>query len=318
MSRRARPHTVVAGSRRAAALTAAAAFGWAARHAASPAVRGWTPATVGRVQQAGRLRVRATDDGDGDGAVVLLHGLTGSQVVWGGGYDALAGTRRLLVPDLLGFGGSMDAPTQQHDLAAHLAALDEVLAALDLEGRPLTVAGWSLGALLALHWGARRPETVRVVSLCAPLYTDPEQADERIRAMGALEALFALETPVARATCRLMCRYRAQAQWLSVALSPRWPVPVARSGVLHTWPSYIGAMNGIIRGSPWAAALETLDDRRVPVVLAEGARDEVPAPGLAVALAARYRCVTTAVHPSAAHDLPVADPAWCRELIAGG
>jgi pimeloyl-ACP methyl ester carboxylesterase len=180
---------------------------------------------------------------------------------------------------------------------------------------PLTIVGWSLGALVALHWAARRPETTRVLSCCGPLYRSTDEADERIRAMGILERLFALESPLAHCICQLMCRYREQAQWLAAAISPAWPVAIARSGVRHTWASYLGAMNGIIRDSPWAAALHTLDERGVPVTLADGANDPVPVHGLADHLAATHRCITTHVHPAANHDLPVAYPCWCLDLL---
>lgn len=62
-------------------------------------------------------------------------------------------------------------------------------------------------------------------------------------------------------------------------------------------------------------ALASLAAAGVPVVLAEGADDPVPVPGCADALAARFDCVETRLHPTAGHDLPVSYPAWCAELI---
>jgi len=265
------------------------------------------------IRRAGPLTVRQT--GRGEDAVVLLHGITASNLVWGRAYDTLAARRRLVVPDLLGFGGSLDHADCDYTLGAHLDALDAMSTDLGLDGAPMTVVGWSLGALVALHWGARRTETQQVTTFCAPLYRDVREADRHIRAMGILERLFALESPLARFTCEMMCRYRDPAQWLSVAISPQWPVPIARSGVHHTWSSYRGAMNGIIRDSPWAAALRALDRRGVPVLLADGADDPVPVPGLAEVLASGHEHISTRVHPVAAHDLPVSYPAWCLEQI---
>jgi pimeloyl-ACP methyl ester carboxylesterase len=298
-----------------AGVLGAAAAAWGLRHATSPAVRGWTRPRAGTVRRAGPLAVR--DTGTGDRALVLLHGITGSNVAWGGAYDALARRRRLVAPDLLGFGGSAESP-HGYTLADHLDALDAMAADLDLDGTPMTIVGWSLGALVALHWAARRTETTDVVGICTPLYRTTEEADTHIRAMGILERLFALESPLARLTCQLMCRYRRQAQWLSVAISPQWPVPVARSGVQHTWDSYLGAMNGIIRDSPWPDALAALVDRGVPVTLAEGAADPVPVTGLADDLAETHRSVTVRRHPEAAHDLPVSYPSWCLDLLRRG
>jgi pimeloyl-ACP methyl ester carboxylesterase len=306
----------VSRRRLAAGVLGAATAGWGLRHATSPAVRGWTRPRAGTFRRAGPLTVR--DAGAGDHPLVLLHGITGSNLVWGGAYDTLAARRRLVVPDLLGFGGSVNSPDERYGLTDHLDALDAMAADLGLDGVPMTIVGWSLGALVALHWAARRTETTDVVGFCAPLYRTSEEADTHIRAMGIMEQLFALESPLARLTCRLMCRYRRQAQWLSVAISPQWPVPVARSGVQHTWDSYLGAMNDIIRDSPWPDALATLDARGVPVTLADGGADPVTVTGLSDHLAETHRCVTTRRHAEAAHDLPLGYPSWCLDVLGAG
>lgn len=295
------------------ATAAAAAASWWLRHLISPSVRGWSPGS-GRLAVVGPLRVRTL--GDGGPATVLLHGLTGSGDGFGAGFDRLAKGGRLVVPDLLGFAGSMDLHRRDFSLEAHLDALDAVAAALELDDRPLTIAGHSMGAVLALHWAARRPTVQRVVSFCGPLYLNSEEARQRIGAMGLLESLFALESPLAAGTCALMCSYRRVAQWVSVAVSPEWPVHLARQGVLHTWPSYLGGMNGIIVNAGWTEALQRLENRRVPVVLADGATDPVPVRGRSAQLERQYLCVTSVAHPKAGHDLPVAYADWCATVLS--
>ncbi len=285
---------------------------WKVRHAASPAVRAWQPG-AGNRRGAGPLSVRVL--GEGPSAVVLLHGLTGSGDGFGAGFDVLSDRGRLVVPDLLGFGRSMDLERSDFGLQAHLDALDAMVAELSVAGLPLTVAGHSMGAVLALHWAARRPETRRVVLFCAPLYEDTAEAKGRMRHMGLVERFFALESPLSAFACALMCRYRGIAQWLAVASSPQWPVHLARMGVLHSWSSYLGGMNGIVQGPGWREAMAELNARRVPMVLAEGAHDRVPVPGCATALAERFECAAVLVHPTAGHDLPVSYPNWCAELI---
>ncbi len=246
---------------------------------------------------------------------MLCHGLTGSGDGFGGGFDVLASACRLIVPDLLGFGGSMDLDRSDFSLEAHLRALDEMLAALGLDDAPLTVVGHSMGAVLALHWASSRPTTRRVVSFCGPLYTSHEEAARHIRRMGLLERFYALETPLAERTCALMCEYRVLAQWVAVAVSPEWPVRLARQGVLHTWTSYLGGMNGVIQRAGWLQALEALEAAQVPVVLADGAHDAVPVTERNLRLAERFRCVEAIQHPEAGHDLPVAYPDWCIRII---
>jgi len=309
------PTGAVLGSRAAAASAGALGAGWSVLHATAPTVRGWRASTAPTVT-AGPLRARVV--GDGEGALVLLHGIVGCGAYFGAAYDALAQGRRLVVPDLLGFGDSYRSPAPSgYDLEAHLDALDTLAEELHLEG-PLTVAGHSMGAVLALHWAARRHvEVERVVAISAPLYTSAEEGMAHVRGMGRLEEVMALDGPVARATCAWMCRHRTTAGWVAAALKPHLPVPVARRGVLHTWPSYLGSMEHVVLSSLWSGALATLAGAGIPVGLSAGAQDRVPVAGRADDLAAQYASVTSRTHPTAGHDLPLTDPAWCLRLLAG-
>ena len=300
--------------RRASAFAAAVGAIWGLRHVTSPAVRGWSPPSGTRLR-CGPLAVRRVGTGNRGPATVLLHGLTGSGDWFGAAFDDLATHGELIIPDLLGFGGSLDTKRKDFSADAHLDALDEMLNDLELDGCPLTVVGHSMGALLALQWAARRPETIRVVVFCTPLYVDQQEAHHHISGLGLLEKYFAMETPLARWTCAMMCRYRAGFQWISVALSPQWPVHLARQGVLHTWPSYLGGMKGIILAGGWEQALTELDTRGIEVVLAEGSGDPVVVEGGGRHLVARYRSVSWALHARAGHDLPVTHPVWSKTRI---
>ena len=124
-----------------------AAAGWHVRHRRSPIVRCWRPG-AGEHRIGGGLSVRSA------GEVVV------------------AGDARLVIPDLLGFGRSLNDHHADLSLVAHLATLDLMAQELDLAGRALTLAGHSFGALLALHWAARRHDVERVVCFCTPLYRD--------------------------------------------------------------------------------------------------------------------------------------------------
>ncbi len=253
--------------------------------------------------------------GSGARAFILLHGITASGDIFGAGWDELGRHGRVVIPDLLGFGRSLTEADTDFSLEAHLAALDQMLTELGLDDLPLTLVGHSLGGLLVLHWAARRPHVERVIALCAPLYVSAAEADERIARLGWLERLFALEGPAAAAMCAWMCRHRTAAAWLMVVLEPRWPLIIARYGVRHTWASYLGAMNGVIRRGGWESALRQLEARQVPVILAEGARDPVPVPGRADALAVEHANVRVLTHPTADHELPITDPAWSLAVV---
>jgi lipase len=93
--------------------------------------------------------------------VVCLHGVTS----WGGHFAELAarlaGTRRVVAPDLLGHGRSPQDPPWRID--DHLAAIDA-----SVDASPATWLGHSFGARLALERAARHPETVERLVLLDP------------------------------------------------------------------------------------------------------------------------------------------------------
>jgi pimeloyl-ACP methyl ester carboxylesterase len=137
---------------------------WTAAHLTSSAVRNWRPG-AGECRVAGRLKVRTF--GRGRPVVVLLHGLAAAGDCFGVGFDQLGDHATVVVPDLLGFGGSTTNPGPL-TAADHLDALDEALDALGLAGGPLVCgrpfdgrgAGVALGRP-AHTQGPRRHHVVR-------------------------------------------------------------------------------------------------------------------------------------------------------------
>lgn len=168
------------------------------------------------------------------------------------------------------------------DAAAHIAAIDAALTALQLKQRPTVVAGHSMGGALALRWAAEHTDRVNaVVAFGAPLYQDRAEADEHVARMGRMEALLAGDGPIPKAACAWMCRHRRAASWIAAGYRPNLPIPVARSGVKHTWRAYTGSFNGLIRDAGWQAALQALSAADIPVTLVAGAADGVPVSGRA-------------------------------------
>ncbi|MEO5832276.1 MAG: alpha/beta fold hydrolase [Nakamurella sp.] len=254
--------------------------------------------------------------------VVLLHGLVAAGNFFGVDFDPLGDHATVVVPDLLGFGGSTTGPSfttgpGQLTTTAHLDALDEMLEALGLGDRQLVVVGHSMGGAVGLCWAARHTTRVRaVVTLCAALYRTRDEADRRVRQMGAVEALLGGDGPLPETLCGWMCRHRVLASWLAVAIRPDLPVAVARSAVKHTWDSYHGSLDGCLRSGDWESALGELASAGVPISLIEAARDPVPVPGRAVAFAASLPAVSYDEHPTAGHLLPLSDASWCAARIA--
>ena len=75
--------------------------------------------------------------GSANPVVVLLHGLVATGDVFGAAFDPIADQATLVVPDLLGFGRSLDDSRERFTPDDHLDALDEMLDALGLAARPV-------------------------------------------------------------------------------------------------------------------------------------------------------------------------------------
>jgi len=204
---------------------------------------GWCPPS-GEVVE-GPLHARVL--GAGDDAVVLLHGLAGSNRYFGAAYDALATQRqRLVVPDLLGFGSSPRPHGIPYGPDDHVSALTRLLDALEIR-QPIHLVGHSAGALVALHLANRSSARIRsVVALSPPLYADAKTALEHIRRIGLTVRFFATDGPLAHMACRWMCSHRETAARISTWLRRDLPEPIARDGVQHHWESYSGTLRNLI------------------------------------------------------------------------
>lgn len=304
--------TLAAGS--VAGTAAAVAAAWTVRHRTAPPVRRWSPGR-GERAFAGGLAVRTA--GTAEHVTVLLHALITSGDTFGAGFDSLADASSVVVPDLLGFGRSSDADTDDHSLHAHLRALDAMLLDLGHDSAPLTIAGHSMGAALALHWAAHRgPQVRRVVTLAGALFPDRHEAARRLRAFNPAVPLIGMPSRFSRAVCTQLCMRRPRlTRWLYAAAAPELPAALARQCAQHTWPSYLGAMETIVLDPSWQSALGELQRAGVPVVLAVGGRDRLAVPHLARQLAQRHPNVEVVVRPDADHYLPLTHGSWCAGLL---
>ena len=111
------------------------------------------------------LRIRALLGGLPTGEpTVLVHGLGGAGVNWALLAPELARTRRVLIVDLPGHGGSSPLPAAP-GLGPYA---DAVAAVVEREGlAPADVVGHSFGGLVGLRLAVRRPELVRSLVLAA-------------------------------------------------------------------------------------------------------------------------------------------------------
>ena len=103
------------------------------------------------------------DQGSGP-TLLLVHGFPLDHTMWAGQIDGLAGTHRVLAPDLRGFGTStVTAGTVTMErMADDLARLLDALEIRD----PLTFCGLSMGGYVAWQFFRRHPAKVARLILC--------------------------------------------------------------------------------------------------------------------------------------------------------
>jgi pimeloyl-ACP methyl ester carboxylesterase len=93
--------------------------------------------------------------------VVLIHGMVNSSRHWQGVAERLAGSHRVVAPDLIGHGDSA-TPRGDYSLGAHAAGIRDLLTTIGVERA--TIAGHSLGGGVAMQFFYQFPQrTERLV-----------------------------------------------------------------------------------------------------------------------------------------------------------
>jgi pimeloyl-ACP methyl ester carboxylesterase len=119
-----------------------------------------------RVRVAGR-ETRYLEVGEG-APILLVHGWIGSAENFHKWIPALDGRRKMVIPDLPGF-GETPALAGEHSIAAMAAFLEAFTAAIELDMYDL--GGLCLGATVALELAVRDPQRIRQLVLHTPIYS---------------------------------------------------------------------------------------------------------------------------------------------------
>ena len=110
------------------------------------------------------LSVAYRDDGDeaGEGTeppVVFLHGIPTWSYLWRDIVPAIADERRVITPDLVGFGNSAMDDNFDRSIRAQEVMLDGLLAALDVDR--VSLVAHDIGGGVALRYAAHDPDRVK-------------------------------------------------------------------------------------------------------------------------------------------------------------
>jgi pimeloyl-ACP methyl ester carboxylesterase len=122
------------------------------------------PAPVSRLQIEG-ISVAFTDVGQGEPALLLIHGLGSYLPVWQRNLDALSREHRVVAIDLPGYGKSSKA-NYEYSMAFYARVVDRVIEALHLSR--VVLVGHSMGGQIAMTHALLRPGRAEALVLAAP------------------------------------------------------------------------------------------------------------------------------------------------------
>lgn len=251
--------------------------GWLAAHWSSMLVHRWKPSR----HHGGRYGpLSARSFGRGGHTLFLVHGLGATDDYWPRVYDQLGTNHRVVVPDPLGFGQSLDEGRDSFGLDDHLDALEECLDDAAPDTERLTIVTHSMGSSLGLALAERIGLVLNQIICCGPpIFPDRQRAEESIAGQGLMARLFLLDPIWARRFCAVNCRHRDLAGALAALAAPSFPIRLSRAASLHTWPAYRDSLAALILDFDWPKALGALPNR--PTTLLWGSRDSIGDPAYA-------------------------------------
>jgi len=253
---------------------------------------------------------------------MLLHGLGGGSSTWHGVIRSLhcatGGSPRVLAPDLLGFGRS-PWPRSTYSVAGHLDAITETLAQRGLADRPISLAGHSLGAILAAELAAKFPERVVQLTLVnLPFFRSEGDAREHIATIGALARLTVTGHWAAHALCRVMCALRPSLRFVAPYVARHLPEAVARDSLLHNYTSYSRTLMNVIVHTRLDPVFDRLTAASVPITFLHGGRDLTAPVNNVRGLVDGHPSWHLDLTPAAAHYLPITHPDAVANALRGG
>jgi pimeloyl-ACP methyl ester carboxylesterase len=130
--------------------------------------------------------VHYLDFGGSGRPLLLVHGLGGSALNWMAVGAALARDRRVLAPDLAGFGRT-PLFGRSASVAANVTLVHDFITAV--VGEPVDLAGNSMGGLIGILEAAAHPESVRSLVLVDPAIPGAHVRRPEPLMLGAMAAL---------------------------------------------------------------------------------------------------------------------------------
>jgi pimeloyl-ACP methyl ester carboxylesterase len=241
-------------------------------------------------------------------AILLIAGFVGSHRSWDENFRALARDFKVVMIDTLGFGAS-PKPDMDYGVADHVEAIHATLIAQGIERAH--IVGHSMGCLLALAYACYYPQRVeQLVLLALPYFESEAQARDTIRNGSLFNRWLAMDTPLARIACTLMCMLRPLLQLMAPHVVRHVPHIVARDALAHNWKSYSRTLRNVIFRGEVRRWLDHFDGR---ILMVHGKRDVTAPVANVQPLAARPNVQLLLL--DADHGLIFTHSAWIAERV---
>jgi len=255
------------------------------------------------------VRTRYFVGGEGP-PLVIVHGLGGAAVNFTELAPILAGSRRVLIPDLPGHGRSqplkyVDGLTTYAEHVAAVADLEEMF--------PAPVIGYSMGGVIALRLAVERPNNVPALALVAAagIVSVTRRAEIWLAATGAVRPAQVMTRFRGTFARRPRLRWLPFGAWGAVdppGLSPESVLGFLEGPSQHTDVGAAG--RALLTDDP----RPDLDRVRCPVFLLWGARDRLVPLEDGFEYARRLRAPIRTL-PAAGHLLVGEQPQACAEIL---
>jgi pimeloyl-ACP methyl ester carboxylesterase len=257
------------------------------------------------------MQLACTVEGaEGLPAVLFIAGFVGTRHSWDANFHSLARHFKLVMIDTLGFGES-PKPDIDYSMEDHVRAIRDTLIAHGIAHTH--IVGHSMGCLLALAYASHHPEQVQRLSLLAlPYFENEAEARSTISNESLFNKWLAMDTPLAKAACTLMCTLRPVLQPLAPYLVRHVPHIVAKDALAHNWNSYSRTLRNVIfRGD----SRRWLDAVKGQILLIHGTRDRTAPFAKVEPLAQRPNVQLLPV--DADHGLIFSHSKWIADCLAG-
>ncbi|HTE21451.1 MAG TPA: alpha/beta hydrolase [Candidatus Limnocylindria bacterium] len=243
--------------------------------------------------------------------VILLHGIVSTHRYWEEIVGLLADKRKLITPDLLGFGESPKPRKGVYDLDQYIACLEQTFKQYHFSEPPLLV-GHSMGAIIALRWTLLHPEKFSGLVLCSPVFLEESRFYQQIASI-PLEGRLLASKFWAKTVSLAFGRAGLFPSRVAVRLVRRWPRHVMEDATQHRY--YV--FRKLLKNKHFMD--KVLDDLRhlnLPLTILIGKRDPTSHHALDKArevCQANGACVIQVLDTG--HQLPLEQPAAVAEVI---